>query len=75
MKFWFAFIILHLVGIFYFWKVHKLIFKKKRQSGGFAGAISFIGMGFGQAYNLQIKKSLCFFLPIYFLVYPPRTLG
>ena len=48
MNFWFAYIILHLVGIIYFWKFHKLIFTKKRQSGGFAGVISFIGIGFGQ---------------------------
>lgn len=61
------FIALHSLGILYFWKVHRLIFKSNPQ-GGRAVFFGLIGMGFGQVYNLQLKKGVLFFLMIIGLV-------
>lgn len=57
------YIVLHSIGIFYFLKIHRKIFKK-HPSGGFAVFLSLVGMGYGQAYNRQYFKGLFFCISI-----------
>lgn len=69
--YYFYFIALHSLGILYFWKVHRRIFKSFPQ-GGRAVFFGLIGMGFGQVYNLQLKKGALFFLLIFgFIIIGP----
>lgn len=62
LSWWLVFITAHLLLIFYFAKVHPLIFKKRTYSDTRAIVFSLIGVGLGQAYNRQLVKSLVFFV-------------
>jgi hypothetical protein len=57
-----------LIGMFYLWKVHRLIFTPKPQKRK-ALTLSLIGIGFGHAYNGQIVKAFIYSLLIHGVVY------
>src|SRR5690625_1719106 len=58
-----AFFILgiHIAMILYFVFVHRFIFRNGTQSQGVAIMASIFGVGLGQAYNRQLKKSIIYF--------------
>ncbi|MCZ2256953.1 hypothetical protein [Sporosarcina sp. G11-34] len=57
---WFAMISLHILGILYFGFIHGFIFREGPRRGRIAGLMSVIGVGFGQAYNRQVKKAIVY---------------
>lgn len=57
MKVFLAFVMTSL-GIAYFVYAHRAIFRKQRQSETTAVVVGIIGVGLGQAYNRQLKKSI-----------------
>lgn len=54
----------HILGILYFGIIHAKMFGKMRKNGRTAVILNFIGFGFGQAYNRQMKKAFLFFAVI-----------
>lgn len=52
-------VVWHAIGLFYLWQIHLKIFKPEPTRTK-ALALTLIGIGFGQVYNLQLKKGLFF---------------